>query len=225
MEVNYWGRIAIPYPESAQLYSELATTPDSAPYDERPFRWRCRRNQSSVTCWAMNWGGKRTTGSPVTKDSRRNDESDPAFLYHPRPQAGSGKREQEQHPNLKKIYLRDLELRRSDTRAITGDLRPYYVVSGRIQNYTGETLGGVAIRILVESRGSLDSTSRDYNEHWLLFDQADISIKGPIPDLSTKGFSQQVQLLPPTGEPWTWEADVIEAENGKLRTLTPFSTR
>ncbi len=54
VEVIYWGRIAIPYPESAQLYRKIMTTPDSAPYDKRPFRWRCRRNESSLTCWAVN---------------------------------------------------------------------------------------------------------------------------------------------------------------------------
>ena len=54
LEVNYWGRIAIPYPESAELYRRIMTTPASAPYDERPFRWRCRRNKSSLTCWAVN---------------------------------------------------------------------------------------------------------------------------------------------------------------------------
>ncbi|MGA8735803.1 MAG: hypothetical protein WB558_17935 [Terriglobales bacterium] len=54
VEVTYWGRIAIPYPESAQLYRKIMTTPDSAPYDKLPFRWHCRRNESSVTCWAVN---------------------------------------------------------------------------------------------------------------------------------------------------------------------------
>jgi hypothetical protein len=54
VEITYWGRIAIPYPESAQLYRKIMTTPDSAPDDKRPFRWRCRRNEASVTCWAVN---------------------------------------------------------------------------------------------------------------------------------------------------------------------------
>jgi|SRR5271169_2903872 len=54
VQVTYWGKIAIPYPESARLYRETMTTPDSAPYTKRPFRWRCRRKKSSVTCWAVN---------------------------------------------------------------------------------------------------------------------------------------------------------------------------
>ena len=54
LQVTYWGRIAIPYPESEGLYSRILTTPDSAPYYKRPFRWRCRHNESSVVCWAIN---------------------------------------------------------------------------------------------------------------------------------------------------------------------------
>jgi hypothetical protein len=54
VEVTYWGRIAIPYPESAQLYRKIMTTPDTVPYDKRPFRWRCRRGESFLTCWAVN---------------------------------------------------------------------------------------------------------------------------------------------------------------------------
>jgi hypothetical protein len=54
MEITYWGRIAIPYPESAELYRKIMTTPDSASYDRGPFQWRCRQNGASVTCWAVN---------------------------------------------------------------------------------------------------------------------------------------------------------------------------
>lgn len=56
LRVTYWGRIRIPYPESERLYWRIvaASTKDSSyPYN-RPFRWRCRRNESSVTCWAVN---------------------------------------------------------------------------------------------------------------------------------------------------------------------------
>ena len=53
IQVKYWGRIAIPYPESAQLYLKEMTTQNGT-YDEAPFRWRCSRNELSVTCWAIN---------------------------------------------------------------------------------------------------------------------------------------------------------------------------
>lgn len=54
VQVTYWGRIRIPYPESAQLYRQMLMTQDFSAFDKLPFRWRCRRNQSSVTCWAVN---------------------------------------------------------------------------------------------------------------------------------------------------------------------------
>ena len=54
MRITFWGRIIIPYPESVRLYGKMIKTPASAPYYERAFRWRCRRNESSVTCWAVN---------------------------------------------------------------------------------------------------------------------------------------------------------------------------
>lgn len=54
VRVTYWGRVAIPYPESAELYRKILTTPDSSHYYNWPFRWRCLRNKSSVTCWAVN---------------------------------------------------------------------------------------------------------------------------------------------------------------------------
>lgn len=50
MQVTYWGRIAIPYPESAKLYHNDLTVP----FDKWRFRWHCRRNSSDVTCWAVN---------------------------------------------------------------------------------------------------------------------------------------------------------------------------
>jgi hypothetical protein len=56
LQVTYWGRTRIPYPESARLYARLMavrTNDPSYPYNS-PFRWRCRRNNTSVTCWAVN---------------------------------------------------------------------------------------------------------------------------------------------------------------------------
>jgi hypothetical protein len=54
VQVTYWGRISIPYPESAELYKKIMTTPNSAHYYDWPFRWRCRRNETSLTCLAVN---------------------------------------------------------------------------------------------------------------------------------------------------------------------------
>ena len=116
----------------------------------------------------------------------------------------------EGHIDLWDIKLFDLEMRASDVRALTGDVRPSYLVSGRIENDTGKTLGSVTIRILVESTGSPDKADPHYNKYWQIFDQADLEIRGPIPPFM-RGFSQQVQLLPPRGKAWTWEANVVRA--------------
>ncbi len=116
--------------------------------------------------------------------------------------------------DLEEIELFDLEMRASDTRALTGDTRPYYMVSGRIENDSGKTLRSVTIRIRVESTGSPDQADPHYNKDWQIFDQADVEVRGPIPPLM-RGFSQQVQLLPPRGKAWTWEANVTRATVGE----------
>jgi hypothetical protein len=113
--------------------------------------------------------------------------------------------------NLGDIELSDLEMRSSGTRAITGDVRPTYLVSGRIENDAGKTLRTVTIRIFMESTGSPNKADPHYNKDWQIFDQADVEVRGPVPPLM-RGFSQQVQLLPPRGKAWTWEADVVSAK-------------
>jgi hypothetical protein len=108
------------------------------------------------------------------------------------------------------IWLSDLEMEPLATRSLTGDVRPFYLVSGRIENSTGKALRSVTIRISVQSTGSPDSASREYNKDWQNYDEADVQVNGPIPD-GMRGFSQQIQVLPPRGKRWTFEADVIAA--------------
>ena len=97
------------------------------------------------------------------------------------------------------------------TRAITGDVRPFYLVSGRIQNSSGKTLRSVTIRIYIQSTGSPVETNPHYNKDWQSYDEAEVHIDGPIHD-GIKGFSQQIQVLPPQGKPWAFEADVVDAK-------------
>lgn len=114
--------------------------------------------------------------------------------------------------NLDQIEVSDLQVVPSATHALTGDLRQFYVVSGRIENRTGKQLRSVTIRIYAETSGSPLQRSPKYNKDWEGLDQADVHIDGPINDDWPKGFSQQIQLLVPKGKPWTFEAGVIEAE-------------
>jgi hypothetical protein len=119
-------------------------------------------------------------------------------------QAVTPPKAEEEQVKLDSIELDDLEMRPLATRAITGDLRPFYLVKGRIQNSTGKTLRSVRIRIYVKSAGSPNAASQEY------FDEADVHVDGPIHD-GTRGFSQQIQVLPPAGKRWTFKARVIDA--------------
>jgi len=135
----------------------------------------------------------------------------PQSKQHPHSSAQSGPLpKQEEHIDLDRIELSDLEMRPSGTRAITGDVRPFYLVSERIDNETGKTLASVTIRVLVQSIGSPVEANPHYNKDWQLFDQADLQVDGPIPP-SIRGFSQQVQVLPPKGKAWTLGAEVLRA--------------
>jgi hypothetical protein len=127
------------------------------------------------------------------------------------PQTATPPKPQDEQINLDGIELFDLEMRPLATRAITGDVRPFYLVSGRIQNSTGKTLRSVTIRIFVQSNGSPIQSSRQYNKDWQNFDEADVHVDGPIHD-GIRGFSQQIQVLPPRGKAWTFEGDVIDAK-------------
>ena len=127
------------------------------------------------------------------------------------PQESPPPKAAEQYIDLNDIKLSDLEMRPSGTRVLTGDVRPYYLVSGRVENYTGRTLSSVTIHIFVQSRGSPYAKDPNYKKDWQIFDQTDMQIDGPIPEL-TSGFSRDVQLLPPKKQNWTWEADVVAAK-------------
>jgi len=91
-------------------------------------------------------------------------------------------------------------MRLSKIQPLSGDMRPVYLISGRIQNSTGMTLNSVTVGIFVESA---DKDREPY-------DEADVRIDGPIPD-GTRGFLRKIQILPPRGKRWTFRAYVIDA--------------
>jgi hypothetical protein len=145
------------------------------------------------------------TSETAVSAQKRNQQ--PQSMTQPMPVA---KAEGEQI-NLDGIELSDLEMRPLAARAITGDVRPFYLVSGRIQNSTGKTLRSVTIRIFVQTTGSPIQANPRYNKDWQNFDEADVHVDGPIHD-GVRGFSQQIQVLPPRGKAWTFEGDVIDAK-------------
>lgn len=127
-----------------------------------------------------------------------NNRPQPSPSIAPLPKA------QDKHVNLNMIELYDLEMKHLAVSALTGDLRPYYMVSGRIQNRTGMTLASVTIRIYLESTEKIIDNREVY-------DKADIQISGPILG-GTKGFSQETQVLPPKGKRWTVVFVIVDAK-------------
>jgi hypothetical protein len=100
--------------------------------------------------------------------------------------------------NPQLIELVDRKMQRSKTFRLDGDLRPFWIVSGRINNYSPVELKSVTIRIDVTSRASSQ-----------VVDQATLQIDTEIPSGSIGSFSREIQILPPdTG--WDWSYDVVK---------------
>jgi len=92
-------------------------------------------------------------------------------------------------------------MQKSSKFSVNGDLRPFYVVSGRIQNNSPYTVIGVRLFVQVSTaHGKQDS--------------AVLSLKTNILPGEPQTFQQTIQLLPPPGK-WNWqyEALSVEAEN------------
>jgi hypothetical protein len=102
-----------------------------------------------------------------------------------------------------KIELFDGVMRRSNDRVVTGDLmRPLWIVSGRIRNYSGEDLAHLQLQIhIFQRRNEGNGTLRD---------EASLDFETDIPAGTVGAFSRQVQLLPPQNA-WDWDWVVIEA--------------
>jgi len=98
----------------------------------------------------------------------------------------------------KQIEVFDASMRRSDTRMMTGDLRPIWVVSGRIKNNSPQQLAEVLLRITVVKRGTVEPV-----------DEADLRLDTDIAPLGVSSFSRNVQLLPPQ-QAWEWDLEVIK---------------
>jgi hypothetical protein len=97
------------------------------------------------------------------------------------------------------IELVDAKMERSKTFRLDGDLRPFWVVSGRIKNESSMELKSVTIRIYVNSRASSQ-----------VVDQATLQIDTDILSGSVGSFRREIQILPPnTG--WDWTYAVVEA--------------
>jgi len=82
------------------------------------------------------------------------------------------------------------------------DLRPTWKVEGRLTNSSGYTISRVRLSI------SLNDPS-DHSQ----VDGAEIDLKIEIPPTETRGFSQEVRLLPPVNNhkiEWTYDILLVE---------------
>jgi hypothetical protein len=98
------------------------------------------------------------------------------------------------------LELFDGSLQRLAERALTGDLRPFWLVSGRIRNNSSKMLSEVRIRIYINLRGKPGDVE----------DEAVIDIPTDISPASVGSFSRKIQLLPPQ-EAWEWDWTVDDA--------------
>ena len=88
---------------------------------------------------------------------------------------------------------------RSKTFRLDGDLRPFWIVSGRIRNHSALELRNVTFKISINSR----ATSSEV-------DTANLAIDTDILPGSIGSFSREIQILPPNGG-WDWSYAVIRA--------------
>jgi muconolactone delta-isomerase len=98
------------------------------------------------------------------------------------------------------VKLSDPKIERSKAFRIDGDLRPIWIVSGRIRNLSDIDIKSVSISVRVESRPP----------HFDLLDESILKIDVDIPAHSIASFSRDVQLLPPS-IPWQWAWSVEKA--------------
>ena len=96
------------------------------------------------------------------------------------------------------LELFDGEMRKSTAFRLSGDLRPIWIVSGRIRNNSSSEVGSVTIRISINATSTQDQ-----------FDGATLAIDTDIPPGSVGSFSREIQIMPPA-VPWGWSYDIVK---------------
>jgi hypothetical protein len=93
----------------------------------------------------------------------------------------------------------DMTMKRSTAFRMDGDLRPIWIVSGRIRNLSDVEVKSVSIRIEIDLKGeptSVDSTI--------------LTVDTEIQPHSVGSFSRSIQLMPPD-KAWEWDYNVVKA--------------
>lgn len=98
------------------------------------------------------------------------------------------------------IFIEDGVLHRSSTRSLSGDLRPFWTVSGRLKNISLTDVQSVTLRIEIH-KGTYEGA---------VVDSADLVIDSLIPAGAMTSFSRDIQIMPPDGN-WEWNYLVMKA--------------
>lgn len=100
-----------------------------------------------------------------------------------------------------RIDLFDMVMARSRAYKVSGDLRPIWIVSGRLRNNTALAIGHVRLHIsLIDKRTNSE------------VDGSDLDLVTNIRPWSVGSFSQEVQVLPPN-KPWYWKSEAVHVES------------
>jgi len=123
---------------------------------------------------------------------------DSAVQPEPRPKA---------HPKMlshldTQLNVFDMQMVRTNTISTNGDERPFWDVSGRIQNNTAYFIQEVWIEVHIYDKKTMNEQDST------VIKLEDLRLP-PMEGVVT--FSREIQLLPPSTR-WTWSYEVIHAE-------------
>jgi len=93
----------------------------------------------------------------------------------------------------------DMTMKRSTAFRMDGDLRPIWIVSGRIRNRSDVEVKSVSIHIEIDLKGTYTSV-----------DSTVLTLETEIQPHSVGSFSRSIQLMPPN-DAWEWKYDVVKA--------------
>lgn len=97
------------------------------------------------------------------------------------------------------VELQDMVMTRSGAQIISGkDLRPVYIIEGRIKNNSPRDITAVSIRVSVR-KGDTE------------VDGTDLRIESLVPGGAVRSFRRQIQVMPPkSGMNWAYEVTAVQ---------------
>ena len=104
------------------------------------------------------------------------------------------------HPNTQ-LILFDAAMVRSRSRMLEGDLRPIWVVSGRLENHTQYFIDEVWVEVTLYNT----QTGEQADSSVIKMDHLRLP-----PNNSVVAFSRSIQILPPSVG-WGWHYEIIQA--------------